>query len=271
MRRQFIVLGSGLFLLLFMIGCEKSSTLSTQPNNSLQNSQQQATVAGIISLDPLLSLKTDATALNDAAPTSLAKTDTAILPRGWGREIVDTTHNVSYNWLNDTTVIATVTNTLTGQVWIRVKQSPKDTIIYKPFSETIIHKVEFSQVPVPGFDSLRNWKEIAVSGVQGGTDNGGLIIQNVTLLMNTDTVSVTNPLDSLYQIINMTHSRRWGIRELQPKSAVSFNVQVTVKSTDPDSDVVVDHRPIWFSSGCNYQRASMALVSSASNGDGTFT
>ena len=271
MRRQFIVLGSGLFLLLFMIGCEKSSNLSTQPGNSAPVSQQdQATIASIISNDPLLSVSTDQSALNDAVPT-LAKTDTAILPRGWGRKIENATRSVSYEQVNDTTVIATVTNTLTGQVWIRLKQSPKDTIIYKPLSETIIHKVEFSQVPVPGFDSLRNWKEIAVSGVQGGTDNGGLIIQNVTLLMNTDTVSVTNPLDSLYQIINMTHSRRWGIRELQPKSAVSFNVQVTVKSTDPDSDVVVDHRPIWFSSGCNYQRASMALVSSASNGDGTFT
>jgi len=243
--------------------------MATQPSNSIPVSQQnQAAMASVIAQDQLFT--TDQTALSDAAPT-LAKTDTAILPRGWGRKIENATRSVSYNQLNDTTVIATVTNTLTGQVWIRVKQSPHDTIIYKPLSETIIHKVEFSKVAVSGFDSLRNWKMTAISGVQGGTDNGGLIIQNVTFYMNTDTVSVTNPLDSLFQIAQMTHSRRWGVREMQPGSAASFKVQVTVKSTDPDSDIIVDHRPFWFSSGCIYRRALMALVSSVSNGDGTFT
>jgi hypothetical protein len=269
MRQYFFVFCASLFLLLFVIGCEKSSNMATQPGNSMPVSQQnQAAMASLIAQDQLFT--TDQTALSDAVP-ALAKTDTAILPRGWGRKIENATRSVSYNQLNDTTVIATVTNTLTGQVWIRIKQSPKDTIIYKPLSETIIHKVEFSQVPVFGFDSLRNWKMVAISGVQGGTNNGGLMIQNVTFYMNTDTVSVTNPLDSLFQVANMTHSRRWGVRELQPGSAASFRVQVTVKSTDPDSDIVVDHRPFWFSSGCSYRRASMALVSSVSNGDGTFT
>jgi hypothetical protein len=58
---------------------------------------------------------------------------------------------------------------------------------------------------------------------------------------------------------------------LKPNFATQFKVQVTVKSTDPDSDVVVAHRPLWFNTGCAYGRASMKLLSSVSNGDGTFT
>ena len=109
----------------------------------------------------------------------------------------------------------------------------------------------------------------AVSGVQGGTVNGGLIIQNVTFFIDDDTVSVNKPLDSLFQF--MQGYRRWGVRELKPNLAAQFMVQVTVISSDPDSDIVVAHRPLWYNTGCAYGRASMKLLSSVSNGDGTFT
>jgi hypothetical protein len=58
---------------------------------------------------------------------------------------------------------------------------------------------------------------------------------------------------------------------LRPNFAAQFKIQVTIKSADPDSDIVVAHRPLWFSKGCAYGRASMKLLSSISNGDGTFT
>jgi hypothetical protein len=268
MKLYFFILGAGLFFLLCIMGCEKSSTLSTQPINSTPVSQQDQTAMGsLISQDALFS--TDKTALNDNVQT-LAKTDSAILPHGWGRKIDNTSRSVVYDHLNDTTVLATVTNTLTGQVWIRIKRNTlKDTIIYKPLSETITRKVEFRQASIAGFDSLRNWKMTAISGVQGGTVNSGLIIQNVTFFIDDDTISVSNPLDSLFQFVR--GYRRWGVRELRPNLAVQFKVQVTVKSTDPDSDIVVAHRPLWYMTGCAYGRASMKLLSSVSNGDGTFT
>jgi hypothetical protein len=268
MKLYYGILSAALILALGMMGCEKSSTMSTQPGNFTSVSQQDQTAMGsLISQDVLFT--TDVTALNDNVQ-SLAKTDSVIMPRGWGRRIDNASRSVTYDHLNDTTVLATVTNTLTGQVWIRLKRSTlKDTIIYKPLSETITRKVEFRQASIAGFDSLRNWKMLAISGVQGGTANNGLIIQNVTLFIDDDTVSVSNPLDSLYQFVK--GYRRWGVRELKPNFAVQYKVQVTVKSTDPDSDIVVAHRPLWYSTGCAYGRASMKLLSSVSNGDGTFT
>jgi hypothetical protein len=267
MKLYYCILGTVLVLVLFIMGCEKSSTMSTQPGISTPVSQQdQTTMGGLISQDVLFT--TDVTALNDNVQT-LAKTDSVIMPRGWGRRIDNASRSVTYDHINDTTVLATVTNTLTGQVWIRVKQSPKDTIIYKPLAETITRKVEFRQASIAGFDSLRNWKIVAISGVQGGTANNGLIIQNITFFIDDDTVNVVNPLDSLFQFVK--GYKRWGVRELRPNLAAQFKVQVTVKSTDPDSDIVVAHRPLWYMTGCAYGRASMKLLSSVSNGDGTFT
>jgi len=267
MRHQLIVLGAGLLLLLSVIGCEKSSDMATQPGMGVQvTSQDQSAMGSLIARDPIFT--TDAAALSDAVP-SLSKIGTAIVPHGWGRKIQNVSRTVTYDHVDDSTVIATVTNTLTGQVWIHVKQSPNDTIIYKPLEETTIRKVEFRQVSIAGFDSLRNWRMAAVSGVQGGTVNNGLIIQNITFFIDDDTVSVNNPLDSLFQFVR--GYKHWGVRELRPNHAAQFKLHVTVKSTDPDSDIVVAHRPVWFSHGLAYGRASMKLLSSTSNGDGTFT
>lgn len=268
MRRSIaLTFGSGLFFLFAFTGCQKSSQMPTQPSASTPVAQQdQAAMASIIAQDPLFTA--DATALSDGDP-SLAKTDTAIAARNWGRKIQSVSRDVTYDQIDDSTVIATVTNTLTGQVWIRVKSTLKDTIINKSLNETIVHKVEFSHVPVPGFTQLRNWKMVAVSGAVGGTANGGITIQNVTFFIGNDTVAVMNPLDSLFQVGH--RNVHWGMREFAQNPAMPFKITVTVKSTDPDSDIVVAHRPVWFMSSYGYHRAAMMLVSSVSNGEGTFT
>jgi hypothetical protein len=268
MRRSIaVIVGTSLFLLIYLTGCEKSSPMPTQPSASTPVAQQdQTAMASIIAQDPLFT--TDATALNDGDP-SLAKTDTAIAAHNWGRKIQSVSRDVAYDQVDDSTVIATVTNTLTGQVWIRVKSSPRDTIIYKPLNETIVHKVEFSQVPVPGFAQLHNWRMVAVSGAVGGTTNGGITIQNVTFFIGNDTVSVTSPLDSLFQIGH--RNVHWGMREFEQNPAMPFSMMVTVRSIDPDSDIVVAHRPVYNFGIFGYHRAPMMLVSSVSNGDGTFT
>ncbi len=267
MRRSIaIVVGTGSLFLFAFTGCQKSS-MPTQPGASNPVPQQdQTAMANVIAQDPLFT--TDATALNDGSP-SLSKADTAIAARGWGRMIQSSSRNVTYDQINDSTVIATVTVTLTGQVWIRVKTSSGDTILYKPLNETIVHKVEFSQVPVPGFTQLHNWKMVAISGTEGGTANGGITIQNVTFFVGDDTVAVMNPLDSLFTLGH--RNMRWGMREFVQSSTMPFKIMVTVRSTDPDSDIVVAHRPIWFMNSFGYHRASMKLVSSVANGDGSFT
>jgi hypothetical protein len=270
MKQKIAVIASVWLLVLFCLeGCERPSNMATQPDQTKPVAQQdQSTMGSIIAQDPLFT--TDASALNDADP-SLAKTDGAIVPQGWGRKIQSSSRTVTYNQVNDSTVIATVTNTLTGQVWIRVKQTPKDTIIYKPLAETLVHKVEFMRVPLRNFSQLSNWKMVAVSGTQGGTSNAGITIQNVMLLTGQDTVQIMNPLDSLFQIPIASMHQHWGLREWNANPADIFKVIVTLKSTDPDSDVVTAHRPIWFEFAGRFMRGHMSLVSSAANGDGTFT
>ncbi|MCX6122644.1 MAG: hypothetical protein NTX44_13625 [Ignavibacteriales bacterium] len=270
MKQKIAVITSACLLILFYFeGCERSSTMATQPDQIRPVAQQdQSAMGSIIAQDPLFT--TDAAALNDADP-SLAKTDAAIVPNGWGRKIQTSSRTVTYNHVNDSTVIATVTNTLTGQVWIRVKQTPKDTIIFKPLAETLVHKVEFMRVPLRKFSQLSNWKIVAVSGTQGGTSTMGISIQNVTLFSGQDTVQIMNPLDSLFQIPFASMHQHWGLREWNANPAGIFKIVVTVKSTDPDSDVVTAHRPLWFEFADRFMRAQMSLVSSVANGDGTFT
>ncbi|MGD1046392.1 MAG: hypothetical protein ABR936_13865 [Bacteroidota bacterium] len=270
MKQSIVIITSAcLLFLLYLGGCERASNMATQLDQTKPVAQQdQTAMASIIAQDPLFT--TDAAELSDANP-SLAKTNAAIVPNGWGRKIQTTSRTVTYNQVNDSTVVATITNTLTGQVWIRVKQTPRDTIIYKPLAETLIHKVEFMRVPLRNFSQLSNWKIVAVSGTQGGTSNMGISIQNVTLFVNNDTIQVMNPLDSLFQIPSEPKMQRWGLREWTANPADMFKVMVTVKSTDPDSDIVTAHRPLWFEFAGHFVRAQMALVNSVANGDGTFT
>jgi hypothetical protein len=143
------------------------------------------------------------------------------------------------------------------------------TIITKSLNETIVHKVEFARVPLPGFTQLHNWRMVAVSGAVGGTTNGGITIQSVMYLIGDDTIQVSSPLDSLFRIGH--RNVRSGLREFVQSADLPFRIVVAVRSTDPDSDIVVAHRPTWSFGIFGYHRAPMMLVSSASDGDGTFT
>lgn len=260
MKRSIVVLfGASLFFLLYLLGCDKSSDMATQSPSPVPQ-EDQAAMTTIISQDALFT--NDAAVLEDGAPP-LAKGSTAIVPRNWGRKIESTSRNVTYDKINDSIVIATVTNTLSGQIWIRVKRTLKDTVIYKPLLETMMHRVIFMRVAQTNHPRL-NWKIYAVSASQGGTGNGGIIIQNVTFFIGEDTIQITNPLDSLFQV-GPRHGR-WCLHEMPQNSTDTFKIQVTVKSTDPDSDIVVAHRPIWFMSFSLYRRAPMNLVSVDSSG-----
>jgi hypothetical protein len=265
MRRSIAVaLSVGLFFLFYLSGCERSTKMMTQPDNPV-SSQDQAAIANLISQDALFT--TDATALNDG-PAPLLKTDSAITPRFWGRWIQNASRDVVYDQVDDTTVVATITVNLKGQVWIRAKSTMRDTIFYKPLEESIVHKAKFNRFV--GADTAHvRWKLVAVSGTEGGTTNGGIVIQNVTLFLGNDTVQVMDPLNTFFEF-GHRFTRLW-MPEFREDPAASFKVQVTVKSTDPDSDIVSAHRPIWFGMGCSYRRAVMSLVSSTPNGDGTFT
>lgn len=265
-RKSGVTLIVGLFSALCLIGCSKNSNPVTQNNNLGQ--PDQAALEQMVSQDALFT--SDASILNDGS-TALAKSAGAFIPKNWARLInVDSvSRTVTFNKIDDTTVIATVTTYIAGQVGIRVKQTPTDTIIYKPLSETFKRNVRFVRITSKIDTTQFHWRLDAVTPMAGGTDSSGITILSVTFFTDSDTLQITDPLN--YYLPIRRPMIRWCMPELPQSVTTGFKIQVTVKSTDPDSDIVVAHRPIWFLRAGVYRRASMSLVSSVSNGDGTYT
>jgi hypothetical protein len=265
MRRNAVVtMGAGLSLLLFVSGCERTSNIPTQPRNPVSQGDQ-IEISGMISQDALFS--TDNSALNDSDP-AIRGTVGGAIPWFWGRWIKNASRDITFDQIDDTTVQATITVKLSGELWVHVKNVSIDTVLFKPIEESIVHKARF--VKFAGMDTSHvHWKLIAVSGLQGGTVNAGIAIRNVEFFIDTNTISISDPLGTFFSMV--WGCGLWQCPFLRPDPAAGFKVQVTVSSTDPDSDIVVSHRPMWFAGGCGYHRDGMKLVSSVPNGDGTFT
>ncbi|MGB2867014.1 MAG: hypothetical protein WBD36_01065 [Bacteroidota bacterium] len=235
---------SGCFAILsaiWIVGCSKSVT---GPEN-FQDVDKQA-LEELILAEPLLT--SDASALNDDGVAtamevgSLGKAAAAIYPRGWGRRITSASRSISFEQANDSTVIGTVTYTLTGVVLIRAKyslQSSTDTVIAKPFTETTTHKVRFVRVANTAVPRA-NWRMREVSAVKGGTSGSQVTIVRLTVVMGSDTVDVSDPND---YFLKLGFRGRGGVPEVPPSPTQPVSVQVTVVSSDPDTDMVSLHRP----------------------------
>jgi hypothetical protein len=162
-----------------------------------------------------------------------------------------------------------VTHTLQGFVWITAKYSPQDTAfstIKKNFSETIVHNVKFVRVNRTK-DPRNNWKISEISAIKGGTAGSQITITEVRFYAANDTVIITDPTTTFLKLAA-------GIGRFVPELPADINtlirVQATVRSSAPDSDFVYVHRP-YFNAGQWQYRAHMNLVSSTSNGDGTYS
>jgi hypothetical protein len=269
MKRIFVgALCMGAVLVFWFSGCSNPAG----PIGTSLSSADQTAINNLISSDALFT--NDAAIMNDGSPSStLAKSTTAINVIAWGRKIdwSMVSRNVSYDQVDSVTVVATITNTWGGNIWIREARpdSMGDTTIYKPFTESSVRKVKFTKMA----DSISmhhgmNWKMRQVSAMQGGTTSShGITIEKVDFYVGTDTIEVTDPLNFyLQQGVKGHHC----LEELPESMEEAFKVQVTVNSTDPDSDLVTARRPVVFNNAWSY-RAPMKLVSSVSNGNGTYT
>ena len=267
MRNKRVVLVLIRFVLaLGFTGCEKNNLV--EPTTSDKDA-----MTAIVADDALF--QTDALLLNDGDPTttlspsnSLGKVSTAIIPHTWGRKIESFSRNVNFTVLTDSTAIATVTNTLQGFVWITAKYSQQDTAvstIKKNFTETIVHNVKFVRVNRTK-DPRNNWKISEISAIKGGTAGSQITITEVRFYAANDTVIITDPVNTFLKLAT-------GIGRFVPELTADVNtpirVQATVRSSAPDSDFVYVHRP-YFNAGQWQYRAHMNLVSSSSNGDGTY-
>ncbi len=266
MRRATIAIAGILAGALVLAGCQKNDNPVGSGLSSLTTDQQA--IQDIISSDSLFT--SDATSLNDGSVT-LAKTATAILPRNWGREIDFNSVNrtVTFQTVDDSTVIATVKTSFSGTVWIRAKYAPTDTAfttVTKPFSETVTRYVRFVKVANTNVPRL-NWRMREISVAEGGTTTAAVTINQVRFFMGTDTLTISDPANYWFRT-GMPGGHQMPM--FSQTFMQGFRMEVTVTSTSPDSDIVSVHRPYWYLGRWQY-RAPMTLVSQTDNGDGTFT
>jgi hypothetical protein len=245
---------------LWLAGCEKSNPTQTTTTD-------KDAMTELVANDNLFSPENSI--LNDGNPdASLQKTTETIIPKAWGIKILSFDRNINFTMLSDTTAAAVVTNTIGGFVWLYPKDSTKQ-LVKKNFTEVTNRNVKFVRI-LRDKDLQKNWKISELSILQGGTTNSGITIQEVVFFIGNDTLDITDPLN-YYLKVGQTDGR-WRLREVpQSSTAPLFKIQVTVNSTDPDSDIVVAHRPTWFLGHGIYRRAPMMLISSVLNGDGTLT
>ncbi len=257
------MIAGSLFLL---AGCQKNDNPTDAGISGLTTDQQA--IQDIIASDSLFT--SDAVSLNDGSAT-LAKSATAILPGNWGRDIDFNSVNrtVTFQTVDDSTVIATMKTLFSGTVWIRAKYALTDTArttIAKPFSESVTRFVRFVKVAKTNVPRL-NWRMREISVAQGGTTNAAVTINQVRFFMGTDTLTIADPANYWFRT-GMPGGHQMPV--FSQTFMQGFRMEVTVTSTSPDSDIVSIHRPYWALGRWQY-RAPMALVSQTDNGDGTFT
>jgi len=251
-----------LMLALVVAGCSKSINGPTEPLTD----QQKQQITQLITSDPLFT--SDGSTLNDdGTGMTLGKTETSIYPRAWGRKITSADRNVTFETPNDTTVIATVTTTLIGNVIIRAKYNLSDTAlttITKPFTETTVRKIKFYKNP---FAFGPKWITREVSAAQGGTSGSLITITQLRAIFGTDTLTITDPLSYFLQL------GKFGMREREIAMLPSgflqkITIQVSVMSSDPDTDIVSLHRPyLSIFGGFRPLATRMQMVSQTQNGN----
>jgi len=250
-NRALFMFGSILVaMVLLTVGCKKS----TEPEGVFTDADK-AEIPSSIESDPLFA--GDDNSLNDdGAGMTMGKTETPILPRAWGRRITSVTRNVSYDNQNDTTVVATVNVTIIGNIIIRAKYQPSDTLstFTKPFTEALTRIIKLYR----NKSNLgRRWVSREVSAVKGGTQGSLVAITQIRVFMGNDTLTITDPLNYFLKL------GKFGGREI-PTLLASFlqpiRVQVSVTSADPDTDLVALHRPYFALSAGKFKPATERMI-----------
>jgi hypothetical protein len=279
-QKMFFILGSAFVISLWIIGCSNPSPTESNTNTNTKSGSvsqiDKATLDNIISQDPLFT--SDASTLDDgSASRSLSisnsmtglllsssassSSDTVYTPLAWGRTFSKWTGDKTYNQIDDSTIVATITDSLTGKLWIYSTIG----IFQKPITMTTTRNVKFVKEFVK--DSTR-WVEKFVSVMQGNTTSGTdtIAITDLTFFIGDDTVDVTSPPDEYYLQTGLLGRR--GLPQMLRNASRKFIVQATVLSSSPDSDVVVLYHP---NSRVARIRERMAQVSVTPNGNGTYT
>lgn len=176
---------------------------------------------------------------------SLGKLAVPIIPKSWSRRVTGVSRDVKFDQVNDTTLIATLTHRLEGEIRILAKYSNSDTgftTIKKPFTEVTTRKIKFYRTPGvrAGSDTTRRgWKPSATSAVKGGTQNSQVTITEMEITVGTQIIVITDPTN-YFMDLNHGKGRPW---LLTPGNRQSMKVRITLTSADPNTDWVSIHRP----------------------------
>lgn len=280
MKRHLLLLVLIPMIGLLLAGCAKDDAVSPplDPNDQLYGSAQTDDQFFTLYVQNDEYFRTDEMTMNDGEEpvgfddVAIGKTLTPIRPLRWARAIRSVTRQVTRDSsTSDSLVYLTVTKTWTGVLVIAASyddtSTVPDTVIRKPFTTQSTKRFIFRRI---SDDRIvwRRWRAAAVSLIDGGTTSSSAIdLTQLKLFFERngvpDSIVVTDP--------NATFIRFWRFRPGPGHDLPDIvggrpvRIQVTVVSTDPDTDHVVLRHGYSFD-GMRRRRIRLQLVSEQFDG-----
>ncbi len=196
----------------------------------------------------------------------------SIYPVKWGRRIIwdEIVRTYTVTKIGDSLANVLITKTLPGAFWVGLGTRTADTvvvdtIIKKPFTETVKRNVLFRRI-ARHENPLRNWIPVAISMAQGKTDGGNkfsIISVTATELNGTFDATVTDPLGTWFRL-GIFH----GSIPLFPVRD-SIRVRLTVQSANDSAEFVYLRHGI--DGGNLARRRGKMLLVSVTGGSGSYT
>jgi hypothetical protein len=258
----------GVVVVLCFTGCEKSDQLVTPSFSS-----EQEYFSSVVSNDEFFTTEEPNIEDGGAYPaeynSDLFKEDAAIVPFRFGKKIQHVQRSITYTQEGDSVVFATVTRTITGEFVIvasyDTSATKPDTVIRKPYVETVTRRAKFVRVAPLGTPPWRGWKLAAISLLKGGTENNDVVITRlVVYLASGDSLVVASPND---YFLNVGKPPR-PVPAIHPGDRV--RVQLTLSSTSPDTEIVVLRHGAG-QDGYHRRRARFHLLSQTPLGAGLYS
>ncbi len=285
MKTILVLIGCAVVSMVVLMGCSKDSTVTTPTQVTDQQvvQNQAATVDSVAQFSSSDEATIDDNGLQDPDYSGLAKEMLVSLhanvnfnidslsPIRWGRHIIwdQIIRNYQVVMIGDSEAIVTITKTIPGEFWVGwgtryVDSVVIDTIVKKPFTETVKRNVRFKKI-ANYEDKERDWVPVAITLVEGSTATKPFSIASFELNDVThsyDTI-VTDPVNTWFRL-GLFHG---SIPRLMVGDSVI--VRATVQSSDDSAEVVYLRHGI-SGGGLLRNRVKMNLVSTSGT-PGNFT
>jgi hypothetical protein len=221
-----------LLVMSFFVGCQDDTMVQT--TDEITTNQQA--LEKLVDEDSVL-ISFEPNYNEDGEMDILNKTNTEIYPFRVGHKMRLVNRTISVTFDGDT-AYGIVTKTFEGVLYIKGSYDPNatnpDTLITKPFTSVVTRNVVFIKIANTEFPR-RNWKIVAISLPEGGTQSPNMDITKLTaFLPNGDTLVINSPND-YYLVRNWGFWWRWHNVPVIPKNAdVLLRVELTSAYADTD-------------------------------------